>query len=99
MNAKSLYAGHHRLALTRRIAHTLKLLQAGKAVYKSELMRVFGVDAKTIQRDMQALMEFFPIRKEQGGRQVRYVLDTETGWRELLRDNCTTVNRSSLKPT
>lgn len=72
---KRLYAGHHRLALTRRIAHTLKLLQSGETIYKSELMNAFEVNAKTIQRDMQALMEFFPIRKEQDGRQVRYVLD------------------------
>lgn len=66
--------GGSRLSVTRRVVHLIQLFEGGEKIYKQELMRAFGVDAKTIQRDICALIEFYPIRKEREGNFVFYQL-------------------------
>jgi predicted DNA-binding transcriptional regulator YafY len=74
--------GNFRLALTRRIVHTIYLLQSGEPIFKAELMRAFDVDPKTIQRLMNVLAEFYPIRKERVGREVCFTLETKNEKRD-----------------
>ncbi len=69
--------GGRRLDLTRRIIQMLKLLQTGEPVYKHELMTLFDVNHKTIQRYIYCLMEFYDIRKERDGVYTRYVMISE----------------------
>ncbi|WP_034583530.1 helix-turn-helix transcriptional regulator [Helicobacter pametensis] len=54
---------HDRLAL--RLVHTISKLNSGELLSVSELASEFGVDIRTIQRDIQRL-SFLPIEKKNG---------------------------------
>jgi predicted DNA-binding transcriptional regulator YafY len=78
--ARNLRAGTHhnyRLSLTRRIIRLIQLFEAGEKLYLSELAIAFEIDIKTARRDVDALREFYPIKKGRAGRFVYYVLDKE----------------------
>jgi len=69
--------GGRRLDLTRRIIQMLKLLQTGEPVYKQDLIHLFQVDRKTINRYIGCLMEFYDIQEEKDGRRTRYTMISE----------------------
>jgi predicted DNA-binding transcriptional regulator YafY len=65
----------HRLALTRRVVHLIRLFEAGDTLSQSELARAFEVSPKTVNRYLKVLQEFYPINRIKRGREVFFRLE------------------------
>ena len=61
----------YRTALTERLIQILFKLSR-RTISRQEMVREFGVDAKTIKRDLEALSKEFPIEEKKQGREVIY---------------------------